>query len=118
MTTYAAAHAGSLPDDLTQLVPYMSPQQVDAYSSIVTADPSFLQRYQLQRTGSISSVPQRDTIMVEKAPVDARVDTLLKIQAGHSFESVGIRDMMAETLVSWGPERRRGASTISQISVA
>jgi RNA polymerase sigma factor (sigma-70 family) len=102
LTTYAAAHAGALPDDLTQLVPYLSPQQVDAYSSIVTADPSFLQRYQLLRTGPIGSVPQGEPIVVEKAPVDARVDTLLKIQAGsYSFESVGIKDMMAQTLISW-----------------
>jgi hypothetical protein len=62
-------------------------------------DAAMLARYELRFAGPISNVPLEQPIVVEKAPADPGVDTLLKIKAdGFCYDSVGIIDMMARTL--------------------
>jgi len=50
-----------------------------------------LARYELRFAGPISNVPREQPIVVEKAPVDPSVDSLLKIKAvGFCYDSVGL----------------------------
>jgi RNA polymerase sigma factor (sigma-70 family) len=100
---YVEANGGSLPGDLSQLVPYFDAS--NPFAATVLADPSsILQRYQLLHTGQIGDVPNGDAIIAEKLAVDPSVDELLRVRAvGYSFQSVGIIDAMAEQLVNWGP---------------
>ena len=110
LSLYVAANAGELPNSLAQLLQYV-PQEggpsagENAYwNSAVPVDESMLQRYQLQYTGPISNVPPGEPIVVETAPVDARVDSLLKLTAGSfCYESVGVIDMMAGQPRGWAP---------------
>ncbi len=99
-----AANAGELPNSLTQLLTYL-PQQGDKpitenlFGSAQPVDDSMLARYELRFAGPISNVPREQPIVVEKAPADPGVDTLLKIKAdGYCYDSVGIIDNMAGTL--------------------
>lgn len=102
---YVEANGGALPTDLSQLTPYVNSQS-DPWSAAVLADPSSIfQRYQLLHTGQIGDVPAGEVIIAEKSAVDPTVDGLLQLQpGGYSFQSVGIRDGMAEQLVNWGPD--------------
>jgi RNA polymerase sigma factor (sigma-70 family) len=104
LSLYVAANAGELPNSLTQLLAYL-PQQGDKpitenpFASAQPVNDSMLARYELRFTGPISNVPREQPIVVEKAPADPDVDTLLKITAdGFCYGSVGITDMMAGTL--------------------
>jgi RNA polymerase sigma factor (sigma-70 family) len=100
---YIAANAGSLPDDLPQLLPYFAPAG-DASPFARSVDPSILQRYELLHTGKISDVLRGEPIIKEKAPVDDVVDSVMSVMVGsYSFQSTGkVADMMRQgEPISW-----------------
>ncbi|HZQ47838.1 MAG TPA: hypothetical protein VFC07_12540, partial [Verrucomicrobiae bacterium] len=80
LANYIAGNNGQLPGDISQLAPYFNPP----------IDGTILQRYELLRTGNLSSIPNNEPVIAEKSPVDDRYDTLFKISAtGYAYQSTG-----------------------------
>jgi RNA polymerase sigma factor (sigma-70 family) len=106
LSGYIASNAGSLPDDLSQLLPYFAPVS-DTSSFARSVDPSILQRYELLQTGQISDVQQGGPIVREKAPVDDVIDAILSMGVGsYSMQSTGkVNDEMRQGQpTSWSPQ--------------
>jgi RNA polymerase sigma factor (sigma-70 family) len=104
VSLYVAKHSGVLPDSLSDLLAFLPAQGDGTLPGGHSAYQSMLARYQLLRSGPIAGVPRGEPIIVEKAPADPTVDTVLKIGAGsYWYGSVGIIDMMAGEPRDWNP---------------
>jgi RNA polymerase sigma factor (sigma-70 family) len=80
LDNYITNNDGQLPDNLSQLEPYLDAKM----------DSTILQRYQLAQSGNLSDLPQNEPIITEKSPVDEEDDTLFQISAtGYSYKSKG-----------------------------
>ncbi len=102
LSGFLLANAGVLPNSLQELLPYFSRGDTSLPDGGAPIDDSILQRYQLVKTGPISSLAPDEPIVIEKAPVDPTVDSLLQIKLGtFSYKSVGISDNMSGEPKSW-----------------
>jgi len=80
LANYVAGNNGQLPGDISQLEAYFNPP----------VDGTVLQRYQLLQTGNLSGIPNNESLIAEKAPVDDHYDTLFKISAtGFFYQGTG-----------------------------
>ncbi|MBP9903710.1 MAG: hypothetical protein KBH45_19830, partial [Verrucomicrobia bacterium] len=87
---YTKANGGQLPTDVSQLKPYFAYQVDDSilekYKTTKNqTEDAILQRYQMTKTGNVSDLHPQETVMGEKAAVDAQIDTLYQI--GLNFTS-------------------------------
>ena len=80
---YLVAYNGRLPDDLTQLSPYLATNRDSANrrgNDYPEIDYAILQRYQLTHSGNITDFPQNEPFIVEKSPIqDGQYDAIFKI---------------------------------------
>lgn len=80
LANYVSGHSGQLPGDISELASYFNPP----------IDGTILQRYQLLQTGNLSDIPNNESLIAEKAPVDDQYDSLFKISAtGYSYQGIG-----------------------------
>ena len=72
LSSYVAAHDGTLPDRITQLLPFFDPP----------IEPSWLDRFDMLQSGKLSAVPvqKQYQLMAVRQPIDVEHDTYL--QAG------------------------------------
>lgn len=102
LSDFLANHAGVLPNAMEDLLPYFSQGDTALQDGGAQTDNSILQRYQLLKNGPIGSVAAEEPIIVEEAPVDKEVDTLLRIRPGtFSFEGVGSFNVTGGDAGSW-----------------
>lgn len=106
LSGYIASNAGSLPDDLSQLLSYFPPVG-DAFPSARPVNPSILERYELLRSGKVSDLPKGEPVVREKAPVDDVIDAVLSITVGsYSMRSTGkiIDEMRQGQATGWSSQ--------------
>ena len=100
---YANSNDGLLPPDILQLKPHLMNKNflgparaIDIVDSAV--DDSVLGRYEILQTGKLANVPNDLTILAEKAPVDSKYDSCLKV--GRSWMGV------STSSDAYSPEKR------------
>ena len=109
LTGYTKANGGELPTDVLQLKPYLQYQVDDSIRGQYATtkdqtDDAILQRYQMTKTGNVSHLQPRDTVMAEKAIVDEQLDTLWKIGINYaSWEGTGANKGRTGTINSAVP---------------
>jgi len=83
LNAFINANNGQLPEDLSQLKPYIRMHLGDTAMDDGALD-AILQRYSLLRTGTVTGLPQNTWLIAEKAPVDKEYDTRAKFGNGTS----------------------------------
>jgi len=84
LVKFTQAHEGQLPANISELKPYFNYQVDDGtlqqyQTTKDQMDAALLHRYHLTKTGNVSDLQPRETVIAENSPVDSRFDTLYQI---------------------------------------